>query len=90
MVAIQIILSLLIGISIGIYVEDKSNSAINSYNESIIGNLEEVTSIQEEDLIFYRDYVKYLEDDYIAGCKDAFNDTLKENINLKKKLKAYE
>ena len=30
MVAIQIILSLLIGISIGIYVEDKSNSAINS------------------------------------------------------------
>lgn len=49
---IFIILSLLIGISIGIYVEDKSNSAINSYNESIIENLEEVTSIQEESLIF--------------------------------------
>ncbi|TCU67517.1 hypothetical protein EV204_11268 [Tissierella praeacuta] len=73
---IKLILFLICGISIGIGIRDKF------YKEEIESR---------EDLIkTYDEYIEFLEGECVEGYKKALDDTLKDNIKLRKKLKAYE
>lgn len=73
---IKLILFLMLGISIGIGIRDKISNELIESNEDLIKT--------------YDEYVRLLEDEYIKVYENALNDTLRENIGLKKKLKAYE
>ncbi len=86
----KIILSFLFGILIGMEIQSKLNSDTDKINEDLIKSYDDLIKAQNERIEFYGEYVEYLEGDYITGYRDALNETLKENINLKKKLKAYE
>lgn len=73
---IKLILFLIFGVSMGIGIRDKIFT-------------KEIES--KEDLIkTYDEYIEFLEGECIEVYKKALDDTLKQNIELKKKLKAYE
>lgn len=86
----KIVLSLLAGILIGMEIQDKYNSDTNKFNEGLIKACNDLIKEKDDKIIFYAEYVKYLEGDYTLEFQDALNETLKENINLKRKLKEYE
>lgn len=88
--AIKLILFLLIGISIGISIKDHMTKRLMKSKEDLIKTYKELVSEQDKNIKLYDEYVRLLEDEYIKVYENALNDTLRENIGLKKKLKAYE
>ncbi len=86
---IKILMVLIIGIAIGVTIEGGVANKLNKSKEDLIKTYEELVQEQNKNIIFYGEYVSFLESEYIDGYKKALDDTLKENIDLKKKLKAY-
>lgn len=87
---IKIIMFLVIGIAIGMGIKDKITESLMISKEDLIKTYEELVSEQDKNIKLYDEYVRLLEDEYIKVYENALNDTLRENIGLKKKLKAYE
>lgn len=86
---LKIIMILIIGIAIGMEIGDRITNKLNKSKEDLIKSYESLVSEQHKNIKFYGEYVNFLESEYIDGYKKALDDTLKENIDLKKKLKAY-
>lgn len=86
----MVILFLLIGISIGISIETVLNKKSNRVKEDLIKTCEELILEHDKNIKLYDEYVELLEGEYIESYKKALDDTLKDNIKLRKKLKAYE
>ena len=86
----KMIAFLLVGISIGISIKDQMAKRLMKSKEDLIKTYKELVSEQDKNIKLYDDYLKILEDEYIKVYENALNDTLRENIGLKKKLKAYE
>lgn len=80
---INLILALLTGLTVGANIVEKLNKDSIEINHSLIAS-------QENLIKTYEGYIELLEDEYIDYYKDALNETLRQNIELKKKLKAYE
>lgn len=86
---IKILMSLIIGIAIGMEIRDSITNKLNKSKEDLIKSYEALVSEQHRNIKFYGEYVNFLESEYIDGYKKALDDTFKKNIDLKKKLKAY-
>ena len=86
----KMIAFLLVGISIGISIKDQMAKRLMKSKEDLIKTYKELVSEQDKNIKLYDEYVRLLEDEYIKVYENALNDTLRENIGLKKKLKAYE
>lgn len=86
---IKIIMFLIIGMAIGMGIKDKITRSLMRSKEDLIKSYKELALEQEKNIKFYHEYVSLLEYEYIEGYKKALDETFKENIELKKKLKAY-
>ena len=90
MIIIKIILSMLFGFLIGMGMQIKFNEDTNKLNEDLLKAYDDLLKAKDDSIESYAEYIKYLEGDYTLEFQDALNQAWKENINLKKKLKAYE
>lgn len=89
-VIIKIIMFLIIGVAIGIAIKDKITKSLMKSKEDLIKTYKDLALEQDKNIKFYNEYIRLLENEYIEEYKKALNDTLKENTELRKKLKAYE
>lgn len=87
---IKIITFLIIGILIGMGIQDKINEKVRELQDNINYNYEELIKEKDKHVRLYKEYVELLENEYIGEYKKALNDTLNQNIELRKKLKALE
>lgn len=79
----KIALSILFGTLIGMEIQSK-------FNENLIKACNDLIKEKDEVIKSYDKYVEYLEGEYTLEFQDAINQLLKENINLRKKLKGCE
>ncbi|WP_333657018.1 hypothetical protein [Tissierella praeacuta] len=87
---IKIIMFLIIGVAIGIAIKDKITKSLMKSKEDLIKTYKDLALEQDKNIKFYNEYIRLLENEYIEEYKKALNYTLKENTELRKKLKAYE